>query len=110
MKFRLNYQVESAGFDYSVRVSLGSGRMDTMIQALADKWTDDEYHELCHQLHGTKMEFNRIDGECSSGDTLAEKKRYTVLSSLYRGVYWSTLHALDELDLDALEAEEEDQD
>mgnify|MGYP000187645593 FL=1 len=37
MKFRLNYQVESAGFDYSVRVSLGSGRMDTMIQALADK-------------------------------------------------------------------------
>lgn len=107
MEFKLNYQVESAGFDYSVNISECKGRVNLMVQALTDKLTDDQYHELCHQLYGTKMEFDDIDGECKVGNSLEEKKYYTVSSSLYRGIFWATLNALDNLDEDEEERREE---
>lgn len=108
MKFRLNYRVESPGFDYSVNIAECRGQVNLMVQALTDKLTDEQYHELCHQLHGEKMEFDEIDGECKVGNTLEQKKYYTVSSSLYRGVFWSTLNALDKLDEEEEERAEED--
>lgn len=65
-----------------------------MIQALADELTGEEYHELCHQLHGTKEEFDQVDGRCSK-PTEAERYYYTVQSALYRGIFWQTLEELD---------------
>lgn len=106
MKFKLNYQVKGSGIDYSVHISHCSRRVGSMVQVLADKLTDEQYHELCHQLHGVKMEFDKVDGECSVGDTLKKKKYYTVSSSLYRGIFWSTLQELDELDEEAEEDSE----
>ena len=64
-----------------------------MILALADALTEEEYHELCHQLHGSKLEFDEFDGECSK--PVGVRYVYTVQSALYRGVFWSTLEALD---------------
>ena len=69
--------------------------------------SDQDYHELCHQLHGSKSQFDEIDGECSVGSSLQEKKRYTVYSALYRGIYWGTMKALDDLDLEKMEVEED---
>lgn len=106
VKFKLNYQVKGSGIDYSVNISHCSRRVGSMVQVLANKLTDEQYHELCHQLHGVKMEFDGVDGECSVGDTLKEKKYYTVSSSLYRGIFWSTLQELDELDEEAEEGSE----
>ena len=65
-----------------------------MIAVLANELTEQEYHELCHQLYGTKSEFDRIDGECDK-PTKGEKYYYTVQSALYRGVFWQTLERLD---------------
>ena len=106
MKFKLNYPVKGSGIDYSVNISHCSRRVGSMVQVLANKLTDEQYHELCHQLHGVKMEFDKVDGECSVGDTLKKKKYYTVSSSLYRGIFWSTLQELDELDEEAEEDSE----
>ena len=53
-----------------------------MISKLAEELTEREYHELCHQLHGTKEEFDQEDGECS---VPYNKYFYTVQSALYRG-------------------------
>lgn len=107
MKFRLNYKVESTGFDYSTNSTYDGGRVDSMIQMLASELSDQDYHELCHQLHGSKSQFDEIDGECSVGSSLQEKKRYTVYSALYRGIYWGTMKALDDLDLEKMEVEED---
>lgn len=63
-----------------------------MISKLAEELTEREYHELCHQLHGTKEEFDQEDGECS---VPYNKYFYTVQSALYRGIFWQTLERLD---------------
>ena len=63
-----------------------------MISALAEELTEQEYHELCHQLHGSKAEFDSVDGECS---VPYNKYFYTVQSALYRGIFWETLERLD---------------
>lgn len=60
-KFKLNYKLPQQ-VDYSVNC-LGD-KQDKFIDALAAQLTDEEYHELCHQLHGTKSEFDgEDDGE-----------------------------------------------
>ena len=56
-EFKLNYKLPQQ-VDYSLNC-LGD-KQDKFIDALAAQLTDEEYHELCHQLHGTKSEF---DGE-----------------------------------------------
>lgn len=65
-----------------------------MIQYLADELTEREYHELCHQLHGTKAEFDEVDGECDK-PTQEQRYYYTTQSALYRGIFWQTLERLD---------------
>lgn len=72
-------------------------RTELMIEHMAEGITDEVYVELCHQLHGTKREFDEVDGECSINGDLRHKKMYTVKSALYRGVFWSTLNELDRL-------------
>lgn len=64
------------------------------IKLLAGNLTALQYHELCHQLHGTKAEFNTVDGECDTSD----KYYFTVKSALYRGIFWATLNRLDEIE------------
>ena len=67
---------------------------------MAAQLTDEEYHELAHQLHGTKSEF---DGE-DDGEVHLDyadhnyKKYYTVKASLYRGIFWRTIAQLDQFD------------
>lgn len=66
-----------------------------MISVLAEELTEQEYHELCHQLHGSKMEFDQEDGECTIKGSKERKYFYTVQSALYRGIFWETLERLD---------------
>lgn len=66
-----------------------------MISKLAEELTEQEYHELCHQLHGSKMEFDQEDGECTIKGSKERKYFYTVQSALYRGIFWQTLERLD---------------
>ena len=86
MKFRLSEKFKQ---DY---IDIHEFDSD-MIEAMAGVLTEEQYHELCHQLYGTKSEFDEIDGECSIE---GRKKVYTVLSALSRGVFWNTLKALKE--------------
>lgn len=65
-----------------------------MISVLAEELTEREYHELCHQLHGSKLEFDTVDGECDNNVPYG-KYFYTVQSALYRGIFWETLERLD---------------
>lgn len=75
---------------------------DVMIGAMAKVLTDEEYHELCHQLHGTKSEFDEVDGECepdSRNMTMEDRYRFTIKSAISRGIFWGTLKRLhDDLD------------
>lgn len=96
MEFRLKEKIPQ-NVDMSADVAAMGKRANEMVAALADNLTAEEYHELCHQLHGTKAEFDGLDdGECHVGHG-ADKYRYTVNAALYRGIFWSTLNALDSL-------------
>jgi hypothetical protein len=66
-----------------------------MIAVLAEELTEQEYHELCHQLYGSKAEFDQEDGECTIKGSKERKYFYTVQSALYRGIFWETLERLD---------------
>lgn len=66
-----------------------------MIAVLAEELTEREYRELCHQLHGSKAEFDQEDGECTIKGSKERKYFYTVQSALYRGIFWETLERLD---------------
>ena len=66
-----------------------------MISKLAEELTEQEYHELCHQLHGSKAEFDPEDGECTIKGSKERRYFYTVQSALYRGIFWETLERLD---------------
>lgn len=115
MEFRLEnnpkgkigeYGVPCSGLDYSANSS--GKRVDDLIRFLSEKITDEEYHELCHQLYGQKSEFNKVDGEFEDGLMEMDLKKYrTVKASLYRGIFWSVMHALDEIDIEAEEEKEE---
>lgn len=76
---------------------------DSMIDALAETLTFRQYRELCHQLHGTKAEFDEVDGECSVGDDAFAKFRYTIKSALSREIFWETLGRLNSLAEDNME-------
>lgn len=94
MEFRLKEKMPQT-VDMSADVAAMGKRANKMVAALADNLTVEEYHELCHQLHGTKAEFDGADdGECHA--ERVDKYRYTVTAALYRGIFWSTLNALDE--------------
>lgn len=71
------------------------------IQAIANKLTDEEYHELCHQLHNRKAEYDVIDGEFyeenNSKLALKRKKFRAVKDSLYRGIFAETMEQLESL-------------
>lgn len=95
MEFRLKEKLPQT-VDMSANVAAMGKRAEEMVAALADKLTAEEYHELCHQLHGTKSEFDGADdGECHTDHV--DKYRYTVNAALYRGIFWATLNALDSL-------------
>ena len=66
------------------------------IELLAQSLSNEEYHELCHQLHGTKSEFDGLDdGECHVAGWSEEQKRwFTVKSALYRGIFWQVMNEL----------------
>lgn len=68
---------------------------------LAELVTELQYHELCHQLHGTKLEYDQLDGEYEDGTQPYDKVLpYVVRDSLYRGVFWSVIGRLNQMDLD----------
>lgn len=92
-RFKLEKQDDNREVDYSVE---GHGaRVNHAIEVLADSINDDVYHELAHQLSGTKAEFSDDDGEAH---VLGDRKYFTVKASLYRGIFWKTLERLDNLD------------
>lgn len=94
MEFKIKEKLPQT-VDYAVNVQ--GGRCKEFIDAMADKLTDEEYHELCHQLNGTKSEFDGDDdGEVHLEHV--DKKYYAVKSALYRGIFWATMSQLDELD------------
>lgn len=94
MEFKIKEKLPQT-VDYAVNVQ--GGRCNEFIDAMADKLTDEEYHELCHQLNGTKSEFDGDDdGEVHLEHV--DKKYYAVKSALYRGIFWATMSQLDELD------------
>lgn len=65
------------------------------IELLAQSLSDVEYHELCHQLHGSKSEFDGADdGECHVAGSEMQKRFYTVKSALYRGIFWQVMNEL----------------
>lgn len=95
MEFQLKEKLPQT-VDMSANVAVMGKHAKEMVAELADKLTVEEYHELCHQLHGTKSEFDGADdGECHADHV--DKYRYTVNAALYRGIFWSTLNALDQL-------------
>lgn len=110
MEFKIKEKFEQGYTDISF---FDIPMTDVMGQAL----TDEQYHELCHQLFGSKAEFDEVDGECTIelnlADETEEEKRiyrrhYTVLSALSRGIFWKTLKALRDIDAKKEEEIEED--
>lgn len=97
MKFKLKEKI-SQHLDYTADTP--NNASSSMMRLLADALTEEQYHELCHQLHGSKAEFDEVDGECTAPD----KYYFTVKSALYRGIFWATLDALDELEEKQAEA------
>ena len=95
MQFSISGKLPQNYTDYDV--DSDNGRLNKYVNAIAERLTDDEYHELCHQLHGTKSEFDGDDdGEVHMD--YVDKKYYAVKSALYRGIFWATMSQLDELD------------
>ena len=90
MNFLNNYKIDQKDGEVSQTPSLSQRKM---IASLAEALTDEEYHEICHQLFGTKDEFNQVDGDCDKQED--EKKFYAVQSALYRGIFWQTLAQID---------------
>lgn len=90
MNFLINYKIDQKDGEVSQTPSLSQRKM---IASLAEALTDEEYHEICHQLFGTKDEFNQVDGDCDKQED--EKKFYAVQSALYRGIFWQTLAQID---------------
>ena len=90
MNFLINYKIDQKDGEVSQTPSLSQRKM---IASLAEALTDEEYHEICHQLFGTKAEFNQVDGDCDKQED--EKKFYAVQSALYRGIFWQTLAQID---------------
>lgn len=90
MKFLLDYKLNQKDGEVSQVPSFSQRKM---IASLAEALTDEEYHEICHQLYGTKEEFDKIDGECDKPQS--EKKYFAVQSALYRGIFWQTLAQID---------------
>lgn len=91
MKFKINYKFAEKISYYSLDES---ARVQEMIEGLADKLTDEEYHEMCHQLYGLEPKFSKIDGECSYQH---DKKYHTVAIALQYNVFWRVLEELDSL-------------
>ena len=90
MNFLIYYKIDQKDGEVSQTPSLSQRKM---IASLAEALTDEEYHEICHQLFGTKDEFNQVDGDCDKQED--EKKFYAVQSALYRGIFWQTLAQID---------------
>lgn len=94
MKFIIDEKLPTNGINYAwLDVD------DKFFQALANKLTDEEYHELCHQLNGTKAEYDGVDDgeyheDSSSKMALKRKKFWAVKDSLYRGVFEVTMARL----------------
>ena len=90
MNFLIDYKIDQKDGEVSQTPSLSQRKM---IASLAEALTDEEYHEICHQLFGTKDEFNQVDGDCDKRED--EKKFYAVQSALYRGIFWQILSEMD---------------
>lgn len=90
MKFKL-----SKKFDQEINYDIEEVP-SRFIEALASVLTEEEYHELAHQLNGTKSEYDLIDGELENGSLpMVGKKFRVVKDSLYRGIFWQTVNKLD---------------
>ncbi len=76
-----------------------------MIRNMANAMSETTYHEICHQLNGTKMEFNgEDDGEVHiASKNLHFRREYVLASAMYRGILGGVLCELGALK----EAEEE---
>lgn len=84
---------------------------DRMIDAMAQVLTEEQYHELCHQLYKTKVEFDLVDGECEpdSNMTKEERYRYTIKSAISRGIFWDTLKKLADIEEEKWEKNHQDE-
>lgn len=96
MDFLLDYKVKSSGLDDSWK------SLSDVIARLAEDLTEEQYHEICHQLHGEKAEYDgKDDGEYHSFYTnVADRNRRVVSDALYRGIFARTLEALRKEDLE----------
>ncbi len=82
----------SNGYDYN----WNSSYLNKFINAMAKVLTNQEYHELCHQLYLVKSEYNeKDDGELhESGWSLLDKKRKVIADSLYCGIFSAAMSEL----------------
>lgn len=80
-----------------------------MIRNMASAMSETTYHEICHQLNGTKMEFDgEDDGEAHTRNTDPYFRReYALASALYRGILGGVLSELGALKEDEEERKEE---
>lgn len=76
-----------------------------MIRNMANAMSETTYHEICHQLNGTKMEFDGADdGEAHTRNSDPYFRReYALASAMYRGILGGVLS-----ELGALKEDEED--
>lgn len=92
MEFEIKKKIEQNPENYKDK-NMFSVRF---VEALANELSENEYHELAHQLYKTASEFDEIDGECTG--TKLDKKYFTVLMALSRGIFWSVIGELEGLE------------
>lgn len=80
-----------------------------MIRNMANAMSETTYHEICHQLNGTKMEFDGADdGEAHTRNSDPYFRReYALASAMYRGILGGVLSELGALKEDEEERKEE---
>lgn len=84
---KVDYTVEDVPLDFFFKMAELVGEL--------------EYRELCHQLHGSKSEYDQVDGAYEDGSKSYKLVLpYVVRDSLYRGIFWQVISRLNEMDLD----------
>lgn len=92
MKFKVQYKFAHKLRNYPFD---DTGRVQEMIEQMTSELTDEEYHELCHQLYGLEPKFSEIDGECSYEHN---KKYHTIAMALQYDVFWRVLEELSDIE------------
>lgn len=110
MKFKLKKGIPSVikgnnGCDMNWNPAHLTGEQWDMIRNMANAMSETTYHEICHQLNGSKMEFDGVDdGEAHTrNEDPYFRREYALASAMYRGILGGVLS-----ELGALKEDEED--